>query len=71
MSSAPNSSVEQVRAQLTAAHLEKFGARSDEWLTAAIDTTSSAVAILSSEAMGAYDSEPDFITGSSEKERSA
>jgi hypothetical protein len=67
----PYNSAEQVRADLTAAHAQKFGPRTDEWLSAAIETTSQAIVLLSTQSLGAYDSEPDFITGSSEKEPSA
>jgi hypothetical protein len=71
MSSTPLGSVEQLRAQLTVAHAERFGSRADEWLSAAIETTAHAIALLSSTTLSAYDPEPDFITGSSDKEPSA
>ena len=64
-------SAEQIRANLAAAHTEKFGSRDDAALSAALDSTSRAVAVLLGEELGAFDSEPDFITGSSEKEPSA
>jgi hypothetical protein len=64
-------SAEQIRANLGAAHADRFGLRGDEALSAALDTTSQAVALLLNEDIGAYESEPDFITGSSEKETSA
>jgi len=69
-SESPPSS-EQIRATLAAAHQEKFGSRDDAALSAALDTTSQALALLLGEELGAYDAEPDFITGSSEKEPSA
>jgi hypothetical protein len=64
-------SAEQIRADLAAAHEQTFGSRSDEALCAALDTTSQAVALLLANELGAYESEPDFITGSSQKEPSA
>lgn len=62
---------EQIRANLAAAHAEKFGSRTDDALSAALETTSHAIALLLDQELGAYESEPDFITGSSEKERLA
>ena len=69
MPSGPQPSPEQIRTQLTAAHTAQFGARTDEALTALLDTAAQAIALLLEQSLDAYQSEPDFITASSEKER--
>ena len=64
----PQPSPEQIRTQLTAAHTAQFGARTEEGLTGLIETTAQAIALVLGQSLDAYQSEPDFITGSSEKE---
>ena len=67
----PQPSPEQIRTQLTAAHTAQFGARNDEALSSLIETTAQAIALVMEHSLDAYQSEPDFITGSSEKESPA
>jgi len=68
MSPGPDSSHEEIHARLASAHAAKFGARADDALAAALDATAQAIAVISSQPIGAYGVEPDFITGSSESE---
>jgi len=68
MSPGPDLSQEEIRAGLASAHAAKFGERSDDALAAALDATTQAIAVISSQPIGAYGVEPDFITGSSESE---
>jgi hypothetical protein len=64
----PDSSFEQVRADLARAHAAVFGTREDDALAAQIDGTANSLAIIAQRSLGAFDAEPDFITGSSAKE---
>jgi hypothetical protein len=64
-------SPENIRAGLASAHAALFGERSDDALAVLLDSTAQSIAVISRHALGAYDAEPDFITGSSEKEPSA
>lgn len=67
----PQDSAEQIRADLEHAHAAVFGARSDEALASLLDSTAQALYTLASRELSAYEAEPDFITGSSEREASA
>ncbi|MFN0071663.1 MAG: hypothetical protein ACKVVP_09285 [Chloroflexota bacterium] len=65
---------DQIRADLARAHSSVFGSRADDALEGLIDSTSQALSLLSQaspEDLGACDAEPDFITGTSEQERTA
>ena len=65
------SSPEEIRSVIAAAHAARFGSRSDEALSGLMQGTAEAIAQVMSQSLGAYEAEPDFITGSSEKEPTA
>lgn len=69
MSTPMNLTPAAIREQLSRNRDAAFGPRENEALEAILDTASNALSLLASESLSAYEREPDFITGSSVKER--
>lgn len=66
-----STSPEAIRDALGRAHAAVFGTRDDEALTTHLAGTAQSLATIAERSLGAFDAEPDFITGSSEKEVTA